>query len=201
MKKDYLWDKTGEDPEIKRLEDALKMFRYQETAPPALPAKIPPFAEKAPRQFFRFRFAFAFAAGAAVVLILFGVWFQTLSGKIAVVNESAETTAPPIKNAEQDDLLVNKPDILPIKKIEAAQQIDKPNIVKIRQSVPVNFRRNKTIAKNTEIKKPTVALTKAEKYAYDQLMLALSITSSKLKIVKDKIDGIEEQNAVLKDGR
>jgi len=29
------------------------------------------------------------------------------------------------------------------------------------------------------------------------LMLALSITGSKLKIVKDKINGIEEQNAVL----
>jgi hypothetical protein len=39
-------------------------------------------------------------------------------------------------------------------------------------------------------------LTAEEKYAYDQLMLALSITGSKLKIVKDKIAGTEDQNAV-----
>ena len=39
MKEDYLWDKTGSDPEIEKLENALKAFRYQETAPPELPAK------------------------------------------------------------------------------------------------------------------------------------------------------------------
>ena len=57
------------------------------------------------------------------------------------------------------------------------------------------------VAANIETKKPTVKLTKEEKYAYDQLMLALSVTSSKLKLVTDKIDGIEEQNAVLENGR
>ncbi len=36
MKEDYLWDKTGENHEIERLENALKMFRYKETAPPSL---------------------------------------------------------------------------------------------------------------------------------------------------------------------
>ena len=43
MNEDYLWDKTGEDPEIEKLENALQVFRYKETAPPALPAKALPF--------------------------------------------------------------------------------------------------------------------------------------------------------------
>jgi hypothetical protein len=32
-------------------------------------------------------------------------------------------------------------------------------------------------------------------------MLALSITSSKFRLVKDKIDGTEEKNSVLKNGQ
>jgi hypothetical protein len=55
-------------------------------------------------------------------------------------------------------------------------------------------------AQNIETKKPE-ALTKEEKYAYDQLMLALSITSSKLKMVKDKVAGVEEKNAVRENER
>lgn len=34
-------------------------------------------------------------------------------------------------------------------------------------------------------------LTKEERYAYDQLMLALSITSSRLKMVQDKVNGFD----------
>jgi hypothetical protein len=36
-----------------------------------------------------------------------------------------------------------------------------------------------------------VALTDEERYAYNRLMLALSITGSKLKLVRDTIDQIE----------
>ena len=46
------------------------------------------------------------------------------------------------------------------------------------------------------------ALTEEEKYAYGQLMLALSITGSKLKIVKDTINGVEEiENAAKENER
>ncbi len=69
MKEDYLWNKTGNDPEIEKLENALKAFRYQETAPPALPAKIIPFETKTSRGFFRL--AFAFTAFATVLVDLF----------------------------------------------------------------------------------------------------------------------------------
>ncbi len=87
-------------------------------------------------------------------------------------------------------------------------------IVKVKQAVPaVENQKNLSarsgkiekldnlVAQNIEDKKPKVKLTKEEKYAYDQLMLALSITSSKLKLVTDKIENVEEQNVVQENER
>ena len=201
MKEDYLWDKTGAvDPEIERLEKALAVFRYQETEPPALPAKIIPFERKAPPRGF-FRLAFGFAVCAAFVIISLGVWFQFSVNKIEVAKDSTEAFAPQIAAKISDETPVVKPDDLIVKKVETTQQSVGRNIIKIKKSVPANVRQYKLLARNVEIKKPTVVLTKDEKYAYDQLMLALSITSSKLKLVKDKVEGVEEQNAVRKNGR
>ena len=206
---DYLWDKMGADPEIERLEEALLMFRYKETAPPALSAKVLPFAEKiaekAPRQ--RFSFAFACVTCAAMVLITFGIFFQLSNSKNAVLGDTAKTTEPQINSDNQNDWSNNKPDALPIEKaeipirVEAPKKITKQNVIKIRKNIPADSRLNKTIARNTAVKKPAVKLTQEEKHAYDQLLLALSITSSKLNMVKDKIERAEEQNIVNKNER
>jgi len=199
MKEDYLWDKTGEDPEIERLEKALAVFRYQETEPPALPAKIIPFERKTPRGFFRL--TFAFAACAAFVMVSLGVWFQFSSGKIEVAKDSTETIAPPIVEQISDAKPITKPDDLIVKKVEPPKQSVERNVVKIKKPVPAIVYQNKTTARTVEVKKPTVTLTKEEKYAYDQLMLALSVTSSTFKKVKDKVEGVEGQNAVRGGGR
>lgn len=220
MKQDYLWDKSGADPEIEELENALSAFRYQETAPPALPAKVLVFPERAvektPRR--RFSLAFAFAACAAAILITFGILFQLSSNKSAVTIDSARTTEPQINKeigkdafAEVEQLQsspignVEKTATLPQIKApkQIAKQTAKQNAIKIRRHISADSRQNKIIT-DAEIKKPSETLTAEERYAYDQLMLALSITGSKLKIVKDKVDGVEgveEQNAVFKDGR
>jgi len=181
------------------LENTLKVFRYQEIAPPALPAKIIPFEKKSPRSFFRF--SFAAAAFAALMIVCLGVWLQYSPRKIEVAKDSAETVAPQIDKKFSDEILVKKQDDLIVEKVETPKQSVKRNIVKIRKIVPTNVRQNNLIARNVEAKKPAVKLTKEEKFAYDQLMLALSITSSKLKLVSDRIDGGEEQNVVLKNER
>jgi hypothetical protein len=207
MKQDYLWDKTGEDPEIEKLENALAAFRCQENAPPALPAKVLHFplriAKKTPRR--RFSLTFAFAACAAAVLITLSILFQFSNSETTGANDLAQTTAPQISSG-----------VLPIEKAKTPQQaeipkrdekpfekkIAKQNVVKFPHLPSGELRQHKTIAQHTEISKPNqTALTAEEKHAYEQLMLALSITGSKLKIVKDKIDGVEEQNTVIKDGR
>ena len=200
MKENYLWDKTGAgDPEIERLENALAVFRYQASEPPALPAKIIPFETKTPRGFFRL--ALAFATCAAVVIVCLGVWFQLSDKKIEVAKDSTETIAPPIVERVSDETSAVKPDDLIAEKVEAPKQAVERDVVRIKKSVPAMARQNKTIARNVEVKKPAVKLTKEEKYAYDQLMLALSVTSSAFKKVKDKVEGVEEQNAVRKNGR
>ncbi len=195
MKQDYLWDKTGENPEIERLENALKAFRYQEVAPPALPAKVIPFRKETPRNFFRL--SFAFTACPAFVIIALGVWFQLSSKKIQVAKDSAETIAPQIDKKNPDEISIKKQNNLIVEKTEIPKQSAELKITKIRKAISPIFRQNKTIARNVEIKKPTVVLTKEEKYAYDQLMLALSIASSKLKLVTDKIDGIEKKPSLI----
>lgn len=200
MKKDYLWDKSGAaDPEIERLENALAVFRYVETEPPALPAKIIPFERKTPRGFFRL--AFAFAACAALVMVSLGVWFQSAGKKTEAAKDLIETIAPQVIGKVSDTTPVTKPDEKIFEKIKIPKQSVARNVVKIRKTVPAIAHQNKAIARNIAIKKPTVKLTKEEKYAFDQLMLALSVTSSTFKKVKDKVEGVEEKNVVRKNGR
>lgn len=199
MKEDYLWDKTGEDPEIRRLENVLQVFRYKETAPPALPAKIIPFERKISPRFFRL--AFAFAACAAFVIVSLGVWMKFSSEKIEVAKDSTETTAPQVNKKVSDEIVDERPNDLIVKKVEVPKQSAEQKTIKVRTLVPASVRQNKTIAQNVQVKKPTVKLTKDEKYAYDQLMLALSITSSKLKLVEEKIYGVEETKNILENER
>ena len=200
MKEDYLWDKSGAaDPEIERLENALAVFRYKETDAPALPAKIIPFERKKPRGFFRL--AFAFAACAAFVIVSLGVWFQFSNGKTEVAKDSTETSAPPVVEKIADEITVPKTENLIVEKIKRPTQSVRRDVIKIKKPVPSIAGQDKTIARNVETKKTTVKLTKEEKYAYDQLMLALSVTSSTFKKVKDKVDGIEAETAVRKSGR
>ncbi|HSK73148.1 MAG TPA: hypothetical protein VK892_15730 [Pyrinomonadaceae bacterium] len=198
MKEDYLWDKTGADPEIEKLENALKAFRYKESEPPALPAKIIPFERKSPRRFFQL--AFAFAASAALVLISFGVWIQfSMNNQIHSVDDLAQSIIPQIDVEIPEEISEGKlrnadlvkPADLPSPKINTSKPT-KRKIVKASRFVPVRAAQNQTIARKTEVKNRSVALTEEEKYAYNQLMLALSITSSKLKMVKDRVEGVEE---------
>jgi hypothetical protein len=192
MKEDYLWDKTGEDAEIQGLENALKAFRYTETAPPELPAKV--FAVEKPKRAGFFQFRFAFAALAAVVVILSVVWFQATNNKIPPVESVAEINVPKTVDKIADEEIIQTPESAPV---ENRKPSVKPHVVRVRQRSAPIVNTEKAILLETKVKEPAETLTAEEKYAYDQLMLALSITGSKLKIVKDKINGIEEQNAVL----
>jgi hypothetical protein len=197
MKQDYLWDKTGADPEIESLENALAVFRYKEIAPPALPVKIIPFKKESSRR--SFRFAYAIAACTAFVMIGLGVWFQFSTNETATQENLAETIQPkisePLPNAaiaENKAPIVNNAEISPETTSESAKRISARKTVRTNKIIPAVVRPTEKRAKNIEAKKSDVRLTKEEQYAYDQLMLALSITSSKLKMVKDKVEGFEE---------
>ncbi len=212
MKEDYLWDKTGSDAEIEGLENALKAFRWQEFAPPELPAKVVPFEKKTRRGFFRL--SFGFAAFAAVLIVCLGVWFQFYGDKTEMAKDAPKIIAPPMRENAAVENPIRKPADLFVETVETPKKSVESKAVKVKKFVPQAIRRDKSnernteinkpdnlVAKNIETKKPTVKLTKEEVYAYNQLMLALSITSSKLKLVQDKVDGIEEKTAVLENER
>ena len=199
MSEDYLWDKTGKDAEIKRLEDVLKTFRYREAAAPELPAKAISLKKSAPR--WSFKLSFAFAAFAVLAIVFAGIRFQLPDDKIEVAAIPSEIIAPPMVEQISVQPSFEKPRYSIIKTRVMAKKTIELKAKKVRKSVTTVENRNDLIAVNSKIKKPTVKLTADEKYAYDQLMLALSITGSKLRLVTDKIDAIEKQNVVRENER
>lgn len=202
MKEDYLWDKTGEDPDIEKLENALEVFRYKETAPPELPAKVLPFRKEESRQPQRRIFSYAMAAAACLAfgVITLGVWLQVLRNNTEIRADLTETVKPEITAPPQTPIVETKVD-LPVENVENPKQFPAQKIAATRKIVPVKTSRKETKARNAKAARPGEKLTKEEQFAYDQLMLALSITSSKFRLVKDKIEGTEEKNAVIGNGQ
>lgn len=188
MNDEYLWDKTGSDAEIGGLENELSAFRYHETAVPRMPAQALSLPEKRLKGFLRFGFAFAFAAAAVVALS--GAWFLFYSN--ANVGQDAVSAVQPQNEPLADVADINTLQTINIKQPKADQQF-----VKTRHTNRAEVRTVRTLARKSPNEHPPVTLTAEEKYAYDQLMLALSITSSKLRIVKDKVSQIDEQNAIV----
>ncbi|MDQ4122133.1 MAG: hypothetical protein M3209_11895 [Acidobacteriota bacterium] len=197
MKQDYLWDKTGSDAEIEDLENALAVFCYKETAPPALPAKVIPF-KKAPQPR-SFQVVYAIAACAAFVLVGLGTWAQISSNKTAHQEDWVKTIEPQKSEASsKTEIERNAPPV--VQNVDSSDRSEVKNdkrisarkIIKANRIVPSVVRPPEKKVKKVVQKKSDVRLTKEEQYAYEQLMLALSITSSKLKIVKDKVEGFEE---------
>ncbi|MGI9034662.1 MAG: hypothetical protein ACR2GD_01360 [Pyrinomonadaceae bacterium] len=212
MNENYLWDKTGNDFEIEKLENALQAFRYAETAAPSLPAKTASTTRKTARVFFRL--GFAFAACLSLIIIGLSLWNRISDNNLNFKNESAKVFAPPADapvfrqsfieipadTKVEKSANFKKASFSSAKKIETARHLSKQKILKEQKFIPAFNLKNETTARNSAPVGSTVKLTNEEKYAYSQLMLALSITSAKLKIVKDKVDNSEKSNAVLKDG-
>lgn len=197
MNEEYLWQKTGEDPEIARLEKALSVYRYRETDPPAPPVTI--VHENGRR--WRFRIAFATAAFASMVVAAL-VWFQ-------VANRSDDDVTfiyhPPIESTGQQPVDTKDPATQLEPETQLEPQPVRPEKQPVRRGRPevqtaslVAPAPKRHVARTHPPKAGTAALTKEERYAYQQLMLALSISSSKFNIVRDTINGVEEPESAPK---
>lgn len=194
MENDYLWDKTGEDKEIERLENALKQFRYQPTAPPVLPVKVLQIEEKPKFSFFNLRFALAGFACLAIVFVGLGIFLRVANDKIGDIADLSqpivEPTEFPVEPINQPAQATLNPKIIERgvdkKQIQTTKfvAVSKPNRIVFRQPAP-----------KVKLQKAVIQLTAEEKYAYSQLMLALSITGEKLKEVKNKANSIEDSLA------
>lgn len=191
MNNEYLWDKTGEDHEIERLEEALAVFRYRETVEPAAVA-IPSADESVWR--WRISLKFAFASCAAIALL-------TIVGLRFANNSPIPVNTSDVVFVQQ---ATDVPDVDPVvvPELPPARNSD-------RQDRPAGNRRHNISRTTAAVSRhprtkdaaPPAELTAEEKFAYRQLMLALSITGSKLKIVQDTIDGTEDSNDDSKNKR
>lgn len=179
MNEEYLWSKKGSDGEIEKLETLLSDFRFKEGSSPELVAdniiQIKPTVTR--------RFAWLTALGAtATAAVLVGMWAINIPEKRVAESQ----TLPPVKAVP-----VEKPvEYSPTRVINVVESEQLPTLESLRtpRTVKTVYRThgNSRITSSTVASKPK--LTREEKYAYDRLMLALSITSSKLKVVQDTID-------------
>lgn len=175
MNDEYLWQKTGDDPEIRKLENALAEFRYRDCDPPVLPVAL---TQPAIR---RWRFPFAFAAtGFAAVVIAAGAWFQASNirhdNEIVFIYHPADA-AP----GQVEPVPATQPPPAPLKEqFQKTRGLVRASVTKTpKRANPKNGR--------------TAVLTKEERYAYERLLLALSISSSKINIVRNTINGVDEK--------
>ncbi|CAN5334298.1 hypothetical protein BH20ACI2_BH20ACI2_17070 [soil metagenome] len=187
MKQDYLWDKTGSDPDIERLEELLSDFRYRERA--AAVTNVVPFPLKtkgSPQPWI-----FAMAACVALAAASIGIWnLSTKSGEpeaaaaVQVAEDSKQKPMMPVITAD-----IGTPE-----KIEST-----PDHILAVEKQKTRARRKHT-AQAAKLRGPRVhpVLTKEEKYAYGQLMLALAISSSKLQLIQDSINGVEQNDTMDK---
>lgn len=196
MKEDYLWNKTGNDAEIEHFERSLAHFRYRECD----------LAENAPRKLspektFRFwrmlipDFRTAFAASIITAFLLVGVWLNssTISTNETAFSVSSTSSPAPVvvHRPPMDNGLASVPIVVrSTPKFSGKTERRLRNSAKSRPAVSVL----PSAADSSQHGK--LNLTKEEKYAYDQVMLALSITSSKLKLVKEKVS-LTSANEVL----
>lgn len=186
MKNDYLWDKSGDDAEIEGLENLLSGLKYQPTAPPVLPVAIELKAVKAP--WWKFSLAFAVPAG-LLFAVLAGFWMTRSTPQLQAVNELVEA---PLPVRSQNPVTENKTET---EKREA--EVEKETSPKMVTTLftPAPKKKASTHVVRAKYRKPQPkfdTLTSEERFAYDQLMLALSITGSKLKVVSDTINRAED---------
>lgn len=191
MNKEYLFEKTGGDAEIERLESVLSAYRFEAARPPVLPE-----ARQAGRAWSFGWLRVSFAAGAVAVAVVAGLLAFGRIEKLLVHADRPEISdnvrpslsEPPSEVVTPTSATGNQisiGDSRTFRKVQPAPQ-------------HVAFSQRRTPVRLPARSKPHVELTRQEKYAYDQLMVALYITGTKLKVVQDTINWNETMSEVQK---
>lgn len=193
MNEDYLWDRTGSDPEIEELEQKLGVFRSGDLQPPSIAGSVP----RQPASFLSFGLRLGFASLAAAVIVAFSAVFYfdrpvDPYGITITFNEAPERTGPveipdPPSLANADHAVTDARNATRefVRTARTAPKTGKP-ASPVGAEVPDPGSRNSVDLRPGD---QFASLTQEERYAYDQLMLALSISSSRFKMVRDKAEG------------
>jgi hypothetical protein len=178
MNNDYLWDRTGTDPEIESLEAQLEGLRFRPSEPPPAPARAIVLVPARPNWLLRLGLGFA-AASAACVALIFAL-FPT--------GEALQ----PVAAIEETPAVVSEPAVRPTLPLNA----EYVKASTIPQRKPKPKKRIKREAKFTpapaEPRPLPETFTAEERDAFRQLMTALAVTSENLNIVRDKLNGTDK---------
>jgi len=188
MENDYLWDKKGGDAEIEGLESLLSGFKYEPIAPPSLPAAV---VISEPTRFPWWKFSLAFAVPACLLFVVsISFWFLRpgRESRAAIPGDEQRSTPNIIRNEpsakNERETKVTEPDQPVTEPLKPIKTIFAPG------RKPVAPRAVRT--GHRKPKQQFETLTSEERFAYDQLKLALSITGSKLKVVSDTVNRTED---------
>lgn len=175
MNNDYLWDRTGSDAEVERLESMLGGLRFRPEEPPPAPAREIIIEPARPRWFMRLGLGFA-AASMAAAALLFAI-FPTGDAPVpvAAVEEQPKAAEPTTSEPLPD---------LEYVKASATPQRPKKRVPKKRARREARF-----APAPAEPRPLPETLTAEERDAYRQLMTALAVTGEQLSIVRHKLNG------------
>jgi hypothetical protein len=187
MSDEYLFEKQGSEPEIERLERLLSDYRIQQRVPRIIGDERVA-TTKGWFSWFQFGYALAFASvGIVVAGSIFAVrYVESTGSEVTAVRavETPETERRLVAPATADQAMVDPPQT-------ANNNGPATAPVMTRQPVKRSSRQRSFVAGTVQTRGPR--LTKEEKYAYDQLMVALWITGSKLRVVQDTIDRVYDE--------
>ncbi len=183
MKEDYIWDKTGRDPDVERLEELLSVLRFKDHKEAA--AHVIEFPSKTKRNLQPW--IFAMAACVALAAAALAAWNLSMNAgdpppvQMAVNIDEDGSSESAISNIDRSEASISKVSIPSPQRAVALKK----------RSEPLK-RKYAAVSRKRQERSKLPALTEEEKYAYGQLMLALSITSSKWQVVQESINGVEE---------
>jgi hypothetical protein len=179
-----LWDRTGECPEIEELERELAVFRLADDSLPLIPpVAVTASTEASPAGTARsWRWLLPVTALAGVIMLGVFVGFQTGFKNDGVTKVKTEISAER-QQLPKDELVASNAQPIPDEDVDTKRETrveTKPAVVTHRKMKLVP----KSAVKGRRNQKSDVSIE--EKAAYEQLVLALSITGAKLRLVQEK---------------
>ena len=181
MNSEYLFDNEGSDTEIERLEDLLSEFRIKPVPPSLSRAKT-----KQRRSIFgRYRLAFAVSfASLLVVFLAAGVLVSRLMNRQLPERIKLEKQAI-VPEYQNDSPVIDPPTVAAANPVQIVDRTART------KQFPRRIRKTQTTTV-TERAKDGTHLTPEELYAYQKLKVALFLAGSKMKIVQDTIDQVDD---------
>lgn len=200
MKNDYLWDKSGADAEIERLEQTLSVFAFEprkfQVEPGVAPQAVR--TRTSMRSWLRsLRPIVAFSVACFLLAVAVGAGLVAFVGFVADERRGEAVVAP---TQPVGDVVVSHESLREESRTNP-EALDDRAIVRepVRKRRPAPFRsaftrQPRTTAERRKQSTDKLVVTDEEREAYRQLIFALSLTSSKLRLVNNAVNGVNSDS-------